>query len=176
MALVRLLVIALAGLSLSCLAGNAEVFGIQAGKPHLEKTMRILKVTMIVRLFDKAVETDGEGNLVCDDPDMLSDLAFYAKRRLPVSVEFDTNTRRITSVSSAPNSSKFFFAPVEGPRDRITLELLWRPTQLYLRKDHPRFHELYSRLQQAEKEKRGIALGVLPGGYEIEDVRIGDWE
>lgn len=138
--------------------------------------MRILNVNLIVRLLDKGVETDHDGFLACDDRHMLSDLAFYFKHRAPVSLEFDATTRRVTSVSGAETSSAFWLGPVDAALDRVSIQLLMRPTLLYLRKDHPKFEELYSRLRQAEKEKQGIALGMLPGNYEIEDVRIGDWE
>jgi len=172
MVLVRLLAVAFAGLSLSCLADDAKRPGIGADKYRSEKTMRILKVNMIVHLSEKAVETDRDGILECSDSYMRSDLAFYFKHRFPVSIEFDISTRRITSVSSAPTDILVSLSPADGQEGPVAVSLLKRPTMLYLSRSHVRFKPLYALLQRALKEKKIVAVGTLPGDMEVEDVRI----
>jgi hypothetical protein len=136
----------------------------------------ILRVNLVLNIRDDKVETDRAGVLLCSDPQMLRDLAFYLSRRLPASLEFDEATRRISAVGSAPIDVLISVSPANSGTDRIAVHLIKRPTLLYLSKANSRFAELHALLESAASQKKLIAVGVLPAGSLVEDVRVDDWK
>lgn len=136
----------------------------------------ILRVNLVLNIHDGQVEADRAGALLCSDPAMLRDLAFYQSRHLPASLEYDEATRRISAVGSAPVDLVLAVSMVRDEAPRLTVQLMRRPTLLYLSKTNNRFAELYSLLETAVSRKKPVAIGVLPAGSAIEDVRVDDWQ
>jgi hypothetical protein len=122
------------------------------------------------------VVTDRSGELVLADPQWLDAVRYLHARKLPASVQYDPATRVVTSVSSAPADIVLALGPVEGQDRAVMVHLMKRPTLLHLDRAHPRFTELYSQIETAQRSKQVIALGVLPGDSNIEDVRAQDWK
>jgi len=132
-----------------------------------------ITIAYIVRILGDQIETDRHGVLTCSDVDCLNDLKFYSRRKEPVTLGFDESSRRIRSVSSAPSDALIALSPRDVSASRIVVQLMKRPSMLYLDKSHPRFDVIYEQLHRALIEKTWVILGVLPGDDQIEDVRSG---
>ena len=129
-------------------------------------------VAFILSMRNGEVETDSFGKLKCSDSAMLRDLSFYSSRRQPATVVFEKGSRRITSVSSAPTDKVVSISARTPVEEKIAVQLMMRPTLLFLRTSNARFEEFYDMLKKAVAEKRRVHLGVLPGDDVIEDVRV----
>jgi hypothetical protein len=145
---------------------------VDPGKPHLETTMTTRAVAFILRVANGLVETDSFGTLKCDDNEMLRDLSFYSSRRLPATLVFDKNSKRIASVSSAPTDVIVALSPKASSEQQVTVQLMMRPSVLHLHRSNPRFDQLYELLRDAFTSKHRVHLGVLAGDDAIEDVRV----
>jgi len=133
-----------------------------------------IKIAYIVRIVGDQIETDRNGVLTCRDVDFLNDLRLYSSRKMPVTLGFDETSRSIQSVSSAPKDALIMLSPRDVSESRIGVQLMKRPSLLYLDKSNPRFDVLYNQLQQALIEKKWVILGVLPGDNQVQDVRSQD--
>ncbi|MCX7097734.1 MAG: hypothetical protein NTV43_07505 [Methylococcales bacterium] len=138
----------------------------------MTETMMNIKIAYILQIVGDQVQTDRNGTLNCTNADFLNDLSFYSSRKIPVTLSFDETNRSIQSVSSAPVDALIVLSQKESPETQITVQLLKRPTLLYLNKSNPRFNELYEQLYQALIEKKQVLIGILPGSNQVEDVRI----
>lgn len=131
-----------------------------------------IKVAFIIGVLGNQVETDRHGVLTCADVDMLHELSAYSRRQRPATLVFDGSRLAITLVSSAPTDLVVALSPRESAGEAVAVQLMKRPTLLYLRKSHARFDEFYGQLQRALAGKKQVAFGVMPGSDQIEDIRI----
>jgi hypothetical protein len=158
----------------SALVGGTEgnQSKVDAAKRHLETTMTTCAVTFILKVSNGQVETDSVGTLRTNDSGILKDLSFYSSRKQPVTVAFDRESGRIASVSSAPTDLVVGISSTTTSDQRVGVQLMLRPSLLYLYKSNPRFDQLYSIVNTAAAEKRRVHFGVLAGNDVIEDVRL----
>lgn len=163
-------------IALALLFAGSSVCGwtaqVDSKRGNSEVTMTTIAVSLILRINGEQVETDKFGMLKCSDPELLRVISFYLSHREPMTIEFEKESRQITSVASAPTDIMVVLSPKTSTEPRVAVHLLKRPTALYLEKSNPRFEELYALLQEAFTEKRQVYLGVLAGDSIIEDVRI----
>ena len=141
-----------------------------------KRNMTILRINIVLKISDGQVDTDRSGALLCTDAALLRDLAFYLGRRLPASLEFDVETRLISAVGSAPIDVLLAVSAADAAAESVSVHLMKRPTLLYLSKGNSRFTELHALLDSAASQKKTVAIGVLPGGNIVEDVRVDDWQ
>jgi hypothetical protein len=127
------------------------------------------------KLFE--VSTDVSGKLTLDAARVaaLRLVEWHYAGKLPISVAYNVEDRRITSVGSAPTDNVVGLTPADSADDMVKVQLTKRQTVLYLLKSNARFLELFKVLERAYNEKKEVAVGVLPANAVIEDVRIKNW-
>ncbi len=100
-------------------------------------------------------------------------LQISLSKKKPIVIIFNSNTKEI---KFAYFSTTDRIVGVSDLKDnRVLVHAMKRPTYCFLKKDHPRFNELYAKVHQAYvNQNKGViaALGILPGGSYIEDVVV----
>jgi hypothetical protein len=102
------------------------------------------------------------------EPVQADTLAALAAQDDLASIEYVVASREVSAVGSAP--CDLIVSVVPGPA-RIQVQLMKRPSLLYLESNHPRFADLMRALLEAKSRKKEVNIGVLPGSASIEDVR-----
>jgi len=124
------------------------------------------------------VTTDRANELWLDaktlDEDDLDFLQSALSEKEQVVIEFNSNTKEI-QLAYYPITDVIFVLSEHQEENMVQVHALKRPTLCFLRKEHPRFNELYARLSQANvNQRKGVtaALAIPPGSQYIEDVLV----
>jgi hypothetical protein len=120
------------------------------------------------------VVTDQSGTLITRDDKKVTQLETYAARRSLVAIEFDPSSHGIVSVYPPKTDMLQTLGDEKGEGDSVLVHAQKSPTLYYLRKDHPRFAELYTLLRRAHDTGKAVAIAIPPGAKYIYDARLVD--
>lgn len=117
------------------------------------------------------VTLDRSGTLWLTDRELADELATSLKDGELVAVEYVDQAKQIREVFP-PVVDRIVALSEAGPEEPVEVQAMKRPSLLELRRDHPRFDELYEFLKECHRDKAETALAVFPGSRPIQDARL----
>lgn len=137
--------------------------------------VRVIKVLNMVQRSEASgpmVETDSLGRLAVEADDNWAVLARYQALDQALGILYTAETSVLRRAWPAESD---FVAAIEDSapgQSRVAVQLMKRPTLLYLDCTTGRFAQLLELFQRAIADRSLVAVGVFPGGNTISDARV----
>lgn len=140
--------------------------------------MRVDRVIEIRRGSEQdilQILTDRSGQLWLDTKELektdIECLSASMAQKQPIAIEFTEQTRKIVWVNYATVDRILALSDPGGSGQEVLVHAMKRPSLLALRKDDPRFTELYELLAKALAEgEKGVKAALATSGKYIRDV------
>jgi hypothetical protein len=120
------------------------------------------------------ISTDRSGQLWVDIAQFAKDdlqlLATSLTQKRPIVIEFDSQTKQIVWVNYAKVDTIVLLGDKRESEGKVRVHALMRPSPLSLRKDDPRFEELYDLLAEALGLEKKVKVALAIDGDYIVDV------
>ena len=118
------------------------------------------------------LQTDQLGQLAVDDAANWDVLVKYQRSGNPIGIVRDETTARVRLAWPAESDLVAGIGATSPNEIRVMVQLMKRPTMLYLDRSGARFDPLLRLFEQALRDQSTVAVGVFPGDDTIKDARV----